>query len=236
MILLIDNYDSFVANIARYFRRLNLETRVIRNDESSVSELSGLDPTAIVISPGPCTPKESGISIPVVKQFSGRVPILGICLGHQVIAHVAGATVAQANEPHHGRQSTLTHMQHWLFNQVPQKFDAGRYHSLAVVESTLPEEFEVICRSTDGTVMGIANDSMKLFGLQFHPESILTPFGFHILQNFTDSCGLNRDMDHLLGSLLYQSESLAVQQQPQLETPSSPPVGPHNSYQNGSWR
>lgn len=207
MILLIDNYDSFVANIARYFRRLNLETRVVRNDELDLQAITELNPAAIVISPGPCTPSESAISLDVVREFTGIRPILGICLGHQVIAQVFGTTVTKANEPFHGRQSTLTHNGHFLFKSVPVKFDACRYHSLAVDESTLPSDFQVTCRSTDGTVMAIANDTRQLWGVQFHPESILTPFGFQILQNFAKHCGLT-SADHEASSFsLFQSES-----------------------------
>ena len=138
MLLLIDNYDSFASNVARYFRRLGMETKVVRNDAMSIAEIENLNPVAIVISPGPCSPNEAGISCEVVKQFQARVPILGICLGHQAIAHSLGGKIVKANEPFHGRQSTLTHFGHSLFQDVPKKFDACRYHSLVIERGSLP--------------------------------------------------------------------------------------------------
>lgn len=190
MILLIDNFDSFVANIARYFRRMSIETVVMRNDQVSPSWIRRNSPTAIVVSPGPCTPNEAGNSMNIIQECSGHVPILGICLGHQAIGATFGARIIRAPEPFHGRQSTLTHNGHWLFDNVPQKFDACRYHSLVIDETTLPEHLTVTCRTADRTIMAIADDRKRLFGLQFHPESILTPFGFQILQNFAQSLGI----------------------------------------------
>lgn len=184
MILLIDNFDSFVANLARYFRRLGFETKVVLNDRIDIQQVEELKPEAIVISPGPCTPAEAGISCEIVHAFSGKIPILGICLGHQVIGATHGAKIVRANEPVHGRPSTIHHDGHFLFNRVPQKFEACRYHSLVIDEDSLPANLSIICRTADQTIMGVADDEKSLYGLQFHPESILTPFGFRILDNF----------------------------------------------------
>jgi len=207
MLLLIDNYDSFASNVARYFRRLGMETKVVRNDAMSIAEIENLNPVAIVISPGPCSPNEAGISCEVVKQFQARVPILGICLGHQAIAHSLGGKIVKANEPFHGRQSTLTHFGHSIFKDVPKKFDACRYHSLVIERGSLPLGFDIIAEAADETIMAIANDEKKLFGLQFHPESILTPFGFQMLQNFLRLCPPSQKTAVPSGLELFQSES-----------------------------
>lgn len=207
MLLLIDNYDSFASNVARYFRRLGMETKVARNDAMTIDDIQQLNPTAIVISPGPCSPNEAGISCEVVNQFQSRVPILGICLGHQAIAQSLGAKIVKANEPFHGRQSTLTHNGHSMFQDVPKKFDACRYHSLVIERSTLPKEFDIIARAADETIMAIADDEKMLYGLQFHPESILTPFGFQMLQNFLKLCPPVQGNAVQSGLELFQSES-----------------------------
>ncbi|MDB4671000.1 aminodeoxychorismate/anthranilate synthase component II [Pirellulaceae bacterium] len=220
MILFIDNYDSFVANIARYFRRIiagdrqpvslneGEPVRVVRNDELTVQQVGHLRPESIVISPGPCTPDEGGISMDVIREYRGRIPILGICLGHQAIAAALGANIIRAAEPIHGRQSTIDHFGHPLFENVPQKFEACRYHSLVVDPDSLGDDLQVIARTADGAVMGIAHADQPLYGLQFHPESILTPFGFQILENFlklSQSPGLARETK--LGTALFASES-----------------------------
>lgn len=189
MILLIDNFDSFVDNVARYFRRLQLETLVVRNDRITPSDVDSLRPRAIVISPGPCTPAEAGSSLSIIRAHAGQIPMLGICLGHQAIAMAEETRIIRAPEPIHGRQSTLIHHGHPLFAGVPEKFEACRYHSLIVEESTLPPNLAVTCRTADGIVMAIADDHRHLYGLQFHPESILTPWGFQILSNFVERLG-----------------------------------------------
>ncbi|MEE2640893.1 MAG: aminodeoxychorismate/anthranilate synthase component II [Planctomycetota bacterium] len=208
MILLIDNFDSFVANVARYFRRLGHRTLIRRNDELSTDEIAKLAPQAIVISPGPCRPEQAGQSLEIIREFSGQVPMLGVCLGHQAIAAAYGANIIRAREPYHGRQSTVSHEEHFLFAKVPRKFDACRYHSLVVDEATLSEQQRVIARTSDGTIMALADDRRMLFGLQFHPESILTPFGFQILTNFIDRSGLDQRHTQTSGIELYKSESL----------------------------
>lgn len=190
MILLIDNYDSFVNNIARYLRRLGVETIVRRNREINEAEVLELKPSAIVVSPGPCAPRQAGNSENIVQAVAGKIPVLGICLGHQVIASAFGAKIIHAPEPYHGRQSLIRHEQHFLFDSVPTEFLACRYHSLVVEETSLPESLVVTCRTEDGIIMGIADDIRMLHGLQFHPESILTEHGFPILGNFVRHYGI----------------------------------------------
>jgi para-aminobenzoate synthetase component II len=180
MILIVDNYDSFVYNVARYFEELGQSTNVVRNDEVSPADLRA---KAIVISPGPCTPQEAGASLQIVRDFSGHIPILGICLGHQVIGEVFGAVVTRARRPMHGDSSQITHHGEGLFKDIPQGFLAGRYHSLIVeqIENTL---LEVTAQSDDGEIMGLQHKHHPTFGVQFHPESILTEHGYDLLQNF----------------------------------------------------
>lgn len=185
MIVIIDNYDSFVFNIARYFRNLGEEADVVRNDVISVTELVGLKPRAVVISPGPCTPLEAGISTAVVRELSGRVPLLGICLGHQCIGSVFGGCVARARRPMHGRSSTVTHDGRGLFKELPSPLRVGRYHSLVVeLDEACAPHLKVTARSDEGEVMALAHRFQPTFGVQFHPESILTEQGRVLLMNF----------------------------------------------------
>ncbi|WP_234685214.1 anthranilate synthase component II [Bradyrhizobium monzae] len=185
MIVIIDNYDSFVFNIARYFRNLGEATKVVRNDEISVRDLVGLKPRAVVISPGPCTPLEAGISTAVVRELSGRVPLLGICLGHQCIGSVFGGGVARAHRPMHGRSSYVTHDGRGLFKELPSPLRVGRYHSLVVeLDEARASHLTVTARSDEGEVMALAHRFQPTFGVQFHPESILTEQGHVLLMNF----------------------------------------------------
>ncbi|MBW5434050.1 aminodeoxychorismate/anthranilate synthase component II [Bradyrhizobium canariense] len=184
MIVIIDNYDSFVFNIARYFRKLGEATEVIRNDEVSVSDVAGLKPRAVVISPGPCTPSEAGISTAVVRELSGRVPILGICLGHQCIGSVFGGRIARARRPMHGRSSYVAHEGRGLFKELPSPLCAGRYHSLVVELESCAPHLRVTARSDEGEIMALAHRYQPTYGVQFHPESILTPQGDILLTNF----------------------------------------------------
>jgi para-aminobenzoate synthetase component II len=180
MILIVDNYDSFVFNVARYFEELGQRTKVVRNDEVVAADLSA---RAIVISPGPCTPHEAGASMDIVRNYSGKLPILGICLGHQVIGAVFGGEVKRARRPMHGDSSEIDHTGTGLFENVPQRFSAGRYHSLIVdrVENT---DLEITAHSDDGEIMGLQHKHHPTFGVQFHPESILTEHGYDLLRNF----------------------------------------------------
>jgi anthranilate synthase/aminodeoxychorismate synthase-like glutamine amidotransferase len=184
MILLIDNYDSFVHNLARYFQRLGQETHVVRNDAIDPEAAVGLSPQAIVLSPGPCTPHEAGASLEIVRQLAGRVPILGVCLGHQTIGAAFGASIVRATEPMHGRTSTIQHDQRGLFAGVTNPLTVGRYHSLVVDRATLPPELLVTAEADDGTIMALAHREWPVLGVQFHPESILTQGGYDILANF----------------------------------------------------
>lgn len=189
MILLIDNYDSFVYNLARYFGELGCETSVVRNDHAAVEEIQAIRPTAIVISPGPCTPHEAGISVALIRELGEQVPILGVCLGHQAIGAAFGASIIRAPEPVHGRTSQVRHDGNRLFNNLPNPLRATRYHSLIIDDATLPSELRVTARSEDGIPMAIEHQSWPLFGVQFHPESVLTDSGHRLLANFLELAG-----------------------------------------------
>ncbi len=180
MILIIDNYDSFVFNVARYFEELGQRTRVVRNDEITAADLNA---KAIIISPGPCTPHEAGESMQIVRDYSGKLPILGICLGHQVIGQVFGGVVKRATRPMHGDSSEIDHKGEGLFKDIPQKFSAGRYHSL-IVEQVENTQLDVTAWADNGEIMGLQHKTHPTFGVQFHPESILTEHGYDLLRNF----------------------------------------------------
>jgi anthranilate synthase/aminodeoxychorismate synthase-like glutamine amidotransferase len=190
VILLIDNYDSFVFNLARYLRELGVETRVVRNDELSVVEAARLRPEAIVLSPGPCTPNETGICIELVEELLGDIPIFGVCLGHQAVAQALGADVVQAPEPVHGRTSMIAHEGSPLFAGIPSPFRATRYHSLIVDAASVPSSLQITARTADGLVMALEHDSGTVASVQFHPESILTSYGHRLLANFLTSVGI----------------------------------------------
>ncbi len=192
MILLIDNYDSFVHNLARYFAEMGCETLVVRDDAVDRSAVRRLSPQAIVLSPGPCSPSETRSNLEVVREFGGVVPLLGVCLGHQSIAAAHGARIVRAPEPVHGRTSPVHHDGDSLFDGIPSPFDATRYHSLVVDESTLPSEFVVTARLEDGTPMAIRHRDHLVVGVQFHPESVLSPHGPRVLANFLDLAGVPR--------------------------------------------
>ncbi len=189
MILLIDNYDSFVHNLARYFTQLGQTTRVVRNDAVSLDEVRGMQPGAIVLSPGPCTPAEAGISVPLVQQLHPSTPILGVCLGHQAIAAAFGGRVIRGT-PMHGRTSQIFHDGRGVFADLPQPITACRYHSLVVQEVTLPASLEISARTADGTVMALRHRQHLTVGVQFHPESILTTHGYALLAEFLELAGL----------------------------------------------
>ena len=191
MILLIDNYDSFVYNLARYFERLGHTTRVVRNTAIDVEGVQSLAPAAMVLSPGPCTPERAGCSLELVRQLHTRLPLLGICLGHQTIAAALGGRVVRAKEPVHGRTSLVHHNGRGLFAGLPNPLVGCRYHSLAVDEAALPDSLEVTARTDDGTVMAIGHRTLPVFGLQFHPESILTDCGYPLLAAFLRLAGLS---------------------------------------------
>ncbi|SDP74263.1 aminodeoxychorismate/anthranilate synthase component II [Phyllobacterium sp. OV277] len=184
MILIIDNYDSFVFTVARYFAELGEETQVVRNDAISIADIETLKPSALVISPGPCGPHEAGQSLAIIEKFSGTVPILGICLGHQCIGEAFGGKVLRAQEPMHGRSSLIQHDGTGVFKGLPSPFKAGRYHSLIVVADENTTALTVTARSDRGEIMGLAHNEHPTFGVQFHPESVLTEYGHAMLGNF----------------------------------------------------
>jgi anthranilate synthase component 2/para-aminobenzoate synthetase component 2 len=187
MILIVDNYDSFVHNVARYFEELRAPTRVVRNDEVTPADLS--QATAIVISPGPCTPHEAGQSMAIMRDYSGKLPILGICLGHQVMGEVFGGVVKRAKRPMHGDSSEINHDGKGVFQGLPQRFSAGRYHSLIVELEGRDTPLEVTARSDEGEIMGLRHRTHPTHGVQFHPESILTEGGYDMLRNFLKEVG-----------------------------------------------
>jgi anthranilate synthase component II len=190
VILLIDNYDSFVHNLARYFQRLGQTTRVVRNDAISLAELVCLEPAAIVLSPGPCTPKKAGISLELVRRLHPRFPILGVCLGHQTIGEAFGGRIVRAPRPVHGQSSLVYHEGQGLLAQVPSPFPACRYHSLIVAADPIPSCLDVIARTEDGIIMALQHRELPVMGVQFHPESVLTPAGYQILAGFLRLAGL----------------------------------------------
>ncbi len=187
MILLIDNYDSFTYNLYQYLSELGAEVEVVRNDQATLEELEAMGPERIVISPGPCTPKEAGISVPLVRHFAGKTPILGVCLGHQSIGEAFGGTVAGAGEILHGKTCLIRHEGAGVLRGLPNPFEAIRYHSLAIQKEGFPEdELEVTAESDSGVIMAVRHKRLPIEGVQFHPESILTEVGHDVLRNFLE--------------------------------------------------
>ena len=184
MLLMIDNYDSFTYNLVQYFFELGQKVEVFRNDQISLQEIEKKSPDFLVISPGPCTPKEAGISVNAISHFAGKVPILGVCLGHQSIGAAYGAKIIKANKIMHGKLSKISHNQSGVFSSIENNFTATRYHSLIIDKNYLPNNFEIIAKTKNDIIMAIAHKKRKIFGLQFHPESIGTIDGKKILMNF----------------------------------------------------
>ena len=184
MLLLIDNYDSFTYNLAQYFGELGCKLVIRRNDQISLDEIAALAPSHICVSPGPCTPREAGISKDLILRFGARVPILGVCLGHQCIAEAHGGKIVRASSLMHGKSSTIRHNGSGLFADLPTRFEAGRYHSLMVERSSFPACLEIIAESEDGEIMALRHRKFPVYGVQFHPESVLTPNGNKILSRF----------------------------------------------------
>ncbi len=186
MLLMVDNYDSFTYNLVQYFGELGEEVRVFRNDKITVAEIEALCPERIVISPGPCSPEEAGISVATIRHFSGRIPILGVCLGHQAIGAAFGGNVVRSAYLMHGKTSPIHHDGRDLFKGLPNPFEATRYHSLIVERSTLPATLEMTAWVEEGEIMGLRHREHPIWGVQFHPESILTVGGMDILRNFLE--------------------------------------------------
>ena len=188
MILLIDNYDSFTYNLVHYVEELDFDVEIYRNDKISLNKIKRLNPKKIIISPGPCTPNEAGISINLIKKFYKDIPILGVCLGHQAIAQAFGAKIVKAKKIMHGKVSMMTNLGSRIFCDIPKKFNATRYHSLVIQNNTLPNDFKIISDTIDNgkkVIMGIEHNQYPCFGVQFHPESIATnPFGKKIIKNY----------------------------------------------------
>ena len=184
MLLMIDNYDSFTYNLVQYFGELGEDVRVFRNDKVTIEVIEGLNPRRLVISPGPCTPKEAGISVQAISHFAGRLPVLGVCLGHQSLAVAFGGEVVRADRLMHGKTSMIHHNGSSIFNSLPNPFEATRYHSLVVKRETVPECLEVTAETAEGEIMGLRHRTLGAEGVQFHPESILTAAGMDLLRNF----------------------------------------------------
>ena len=189
MLLMIDNYDSFTYNLVQYLGELGEDVKVVRNDEMGVDEIERLAPQRIVLSPGPCTPNEAGVSLELIRRFAGRVPILGVCLGHQAIGQAFGGKVVHAKTLMHGKVSRIHHHGAGVFRGLPTPYEATRYHSLAIERESCPADLEVTAWTEDGEIMGVRHRSLPVEGVQFHPESILTQHGHALLRNFLEDKG-----------------------------------------------
>jgi anthranilate synthase/aminodeoxychorismate synthase-like glutamine amidotransferase len=192
MILVIDNYDSFVHNLARYIRELGWPTNVVRNDGIDLATIERLSPSHIVISPGPCTPTEAGISVPLIERFAPTIPILGVCLGHQSIGQAFGGKVVRAQRPMHGKTSLIRHDATGVFAGLPNPLRATRYHSLVVAKERLPADLIITAESEEGEIMALRHCRWPVIGLQFHPEAVLTEHGYDLLRNFLGRAGTSR--------------------------------------------
>ena len=184
MLLMIDNYDSFTYNLVQYLGELGEDVQVYRNDEIDLAKVAALKPDHIVISPGPCTPNEAGISVPLIHEFAGKVPILGVCLGHQSIGQAFGGRIVHAKQLMHGKTSSIFHKDVGVFRGLPNPYIATRYHSLVIERETIPDCLEITAWTEDGEIMGVRHKTLAVEGVQFHPESILTEYGHELLQNF----------------------------------------------------
>jgi anthranilate synthase/aminodeoxychorismate synthase-like glutamine amidotransferase len=186
MVFVLDNYDSFTYNLVQYMGELGADMTIRRNDEVTVAEVEALEPERILLSPGPCTPQEAGISIPLIQHFAGKVPILGVCLGHQAIGAAFGGNVVRAPKLMHGKTSSVNHDGRTIFAGIASPMTCTRYHSLIVEENELPEELEISARTDDGTIMGLRHRRFPVEGVQFHPESVLTSDGKRLIRNFLE--------------------------------------------------
>ena len=195
MILLIDNYDSFVYNLARYVGELGYERQVVRNDAITLDEIVEMDPSHIIISPGPCTPDEAGISLAVIERFGSSIPILGVCLGHQAIGQAYGGRVVRAKRPLHGRTTMIRHEEKSLFQDLENPLEVACYYSLAVENRSLPDELIASAHSVEGEVMALRHRDYPVYGVQFHPESVLTKRGYDLLRNFFQDAGESKGFE-----------------------------------------
>ncbi len=186
MLLMIDNYDSFTYNLVQYFGELGAQVKVYRNDEITLEQIANLAPEQLVISPGPCTPAEAGISVPAIREFAGKLPILGVCLGHQSIGAAFGGRIVHARKLMHGKTSPVHHTDRGVFRGLPNPLTCTRYHSLAIERESLPDCLEITAWTDDGEIMGVRHKTLEVEGVQFHPESILTENGHDLLRNFLE--------------------------------------------------
>ena len=186
-ILMIDNYDSFTYNLVHYIEEFGAKVNVVRNDETSINKIKKYKPDIIFISPGPCSPKEAGISVKIVKELAGKIPIFGVCLGHQSIGYAFGSEIIKAKKLLHGKTSKIYHNGKGIYKNLPNPFEATRYHSLIINKKTLPKDFEISSQTKDGTIMGILNKKLNVEGVQFHPESILTKQGKKLIKNILET-------------------------------------------------
>jgi anthranilate synthase component II len=184
MLLMIDNYDSFTYNLVQYLGELGQDVHVHRNDEITLEQIKAMQPEKIVISPGPCTPNEAGISVPLIHEFAGKIPLLGVCLGHQSIGQAFGGNIIKAKTLMHGKTSLINHTDTGVFKGLPNPYTATRYHSLVIERATLPDCLEITAWTDDGEIMGVKHKTLAVEGVQFHPESILTEYGHELLDNF----------------------------------------------------
>ena len=184
MLLMLDNYDSFTYNLVQYFGELGEDVKVLRNDQTTVEEIAALNPARICVSPGPCSPAEAGISVELIQHFAGKLPILGVCLGHQAIGAAFGGHIVHAQQQMHGKTSLITHTGTDIFQNIPSPYTVTRYHSLAIQRQSLPDCLEITAETVDGEIMGVRHKTMPIYGVQFHPESILSEHGHDLLRNF----------------------------------------------------
>lgn len=187
MLLMIDNYDSFTYNLVQYLAELGQDVHVHRNDEITLDDIRSMQPEKIVISPGPCTPNEAGISVPLIHEFAGKIPLLGVCLGHQSIGQAFGGKIIKAKTLMHGKTSLIHHKNIGVFKDLPNPYTATRYHSLVIERETIPDCLEITAWTDDGEIMGVRHKTLAVEGVQFHPESILTEYGHELLDNFLKS-------------------------------------------------
>lgn len=184
MLLMLDNYDSFTYNLVQYFGELGEDVKVVRNDQVTVADIAKMEPARICVSPGPCAPAQAGISVELIRHFAGKIPILGVCLGHQAIGVAYGGNIVRAKQIMHGKVSAITHTGTDVFTGLPSPFDVTRYHSLAVERATLPDCLEITAQTDDGEIMGLRHKTLSVYGVQFHPESVLSEHGHALLRNF----------------------------------------------------
>jgi anthranilate synthase component II len=184
MIFMIDNYDSFTFNLVQYLGELGADVHTLRNDAVTVKEIEAAQPSALVVSPGPCTPNEAGVSLAAIRHFAGKIPILGVCLGHQAIGQAFGGRIVRAQKVMHGKTDRLSHQGQGVFAGLPEQFEVARYHSLVIEQSSFPADLEITARSSDGEIMGVRHRSLDIEGVQFHPESIASEQGHALLANF----------------------------------------------------